>query len=110
MQNQSAKQTFMLLAELMEAYADFIVRIGEVERKGLPLKLFYNPEYWGGIGKKLFNELSKEDFIALMEVIYELGKLSALNVEELTAGEKTNLGQEIKRYAERIKGIMRGAE
>ncbi len=101
------KRQLSLFAELVEAFSEFLIKTGEIEKEGLPFSRFYDREYWSEIGKKLFTELPKDVFVTLMGLWYELGKLSATNLMALNADERIKLANDMKKYAQQIKETLR---
>jgi hypothetical protein len=99
------RKRLLLMADLVEAYSDFLSKISEIEKQGLPLSRISDREYWADL-EKIYTELPKEAFMALMGIWYELGRLSTINITSLSAEEKMKLANDMKEHARGIKEVL----
>lgn len=107
MASRSVKEELLLVVELLEAFSEFIAKIGSVEKRGLSLSKIRDLSYLSELGKKILSELNKDQFVAVMGLWYELGKSMATDVWSLSPDEKINFASKILEVTRQVKETLK---
>lgn len=106
----SLKEFLLLLGEYIEAYAEFIKRVGELEMRGLRHLRGGNERVLMELWSKAYSEFSKEQFITIMSLFYDLGRMESKDVWSLSPEEKIQFAMDLLEVTRRIKRSLGGEE
>lgn len=104
------KEFLLLMGEYIEAYAEFIRKVGELEKRGLQYLGGDNEEVLMELWSKAYSEFSKEQFIAIISLFYELGKIESENVWSLSPEDKIKFAKDLLEVSHKIKRVLSGEE
>jgi hypothetical protein len=96
------------LADYLETYSDLILKTVQMERDGVSWQAFNDPNTWSKAVSGLIKNVSKEQFLHIMGIVYDLGRISAVDVFSLPVEEKQRAGEELKRGARSLKEVVGG--
>lgn len=102
MEEVDVKMQFRALAKYMLVFSELLDRLAKLETEGFPISKLRDQETWSKLGELMIRELSKENFLRVMEIFYDLGKLTEMDPIELPLGEKNRIKIEMKERAEEL--------
>ncbi len=109
---QEEKTLYALsIIRTLRIIADFAEVIGWAEKEGLKISEVLTgrapqPAQWGEILMKLYERLTKEEFLEMMGIMFDLGRLTEFYA--LPAEEKIKCAKSIRRFVEFVEKVISG--